>query len=129
MSPTQTPPTSPEKLVEQFTAAGFQLTREGDRLRIQQGACAAVVEQRADGLHFVEGPGYVIGQFIASLEDRGFQKFLVTAKARVPALAEHLKQIHEFSRQLSAAMDLPLLYNQSLGTVSDRYAYDRLRGR
>jgi hypothetical protein len=110
--------------------AGFQLNREGGRLRVQHGPCAAVLAPGPGGsVEFAEPPGYVIGGTIARLEDGGYQKFLVTPSVRVPALAEHLCQIQDFTRRLNAALGVAMLYNQSLGTVSSRYSYDRLRGR
>lgn len=119
-----------DKLIEQLQSAGFELSKEGGRLRVKRGPCAAVLEQGPEeSVLFLEPPGYLIGGAIARLEDSGFQKFLVTPAARVPALAEHLREIHGFSRGLNAALAIPMLYNQSLGTVSRRYAYDRLRGR
>ena len=88
------------------------------------------LERTPDGqVRFAEPPGYLVGQFIARLEDRGFQKYLWTPERSLPALAEHLEQIQRFDEQLKQALELPSLYNESLGTVSDRYLYDRVRGR
>lgn len=121
-------PNSFDNLAE--TLAGFQFRREGDRWRVGRGPCAAVLARGPDGsVRMVEPPGYVIGGAIARLEDAGYQKFLVTSSARLPALAEHLREIHDFTRRLNTALGVTMLYNQSLGTVSNRYAYDRLRGR
>jgi len=117
-----------DKLAQQL--AGFELNREGGRLRVKSGPCAALLAPGPGGsVQFAEPPGYVIGGTIARLEDGGYQKFLVTPSLRVPALAEHLREIHDFTRRLNAALGVAMLYNQSLGTVSSRYSYDRLRGR
>ncbi len=103
---------------------------ENGRARVQKGACAAILERLPGGeVRFADGPGYVLGQEIARLVDRGFQKYLWTPERSVPALAEHLKQVHDFSEQLKEALALRSLYNESLGTVSNRYLYDRLEGR
>ncbi len=120
-----------EQFLEQLRAAGFEVSRQdGGRARVEHGRCAAVLERTPEGaVRFAEHPGYVLGQFIAHLEDRGFQKYLRTPERTVPALAEHLKQIHDFTERLKAALGLESLYNESLGTVSDRYLYDRLEGR
>ncbi len=61
--------------------------------------------------------------------DRGYQKFLKTSKSEVPATADHLKAIHEFTEELKEATGLPSLYNESIGTVSDSYQYDRVENR
>ena len=45
------------------------------------------------------------------------------------ATADALKAIHRFSEELREAIGEPSLYNESLGTVSNRYMYDRLKGR
>ncbi len=124
----QTDPRLLDNLSEKL--AGFELSRQGDRLLVKRGPCAAVLCQHPDGsLCLLEPPGYLIGGAIARLEDSGYQKFLATSSIRLPALAEHLREIHAFSRRLNAALGLTTLYNESLGTVSRRYVYDRLRGR
>jgi len=45
------------------------------------------------------------------------------------ATAGQLHAIHSFSEELTKLMGGESLYNQSLGTTSDVYEYDRLRGR
>jgi len=47
----------------------------------------------------------------------------------VPATADHLKALHQFSEELKEALDIPSLYNESLGTVSESYQYDRIEDR
>ena len=47
----------------------------------------------------------------------------------MPATADHLKAIHQFSEELKEATGLPSLYNESIGTVSDSYHYDRVTDR
>ena len=74
-------------------------------------------------------PGWVLGGEIARLVDRGYQKFLKTSKLEIPATADHLRAIHKFSEELKEAMGGLVLYNESLGTTSDRYVYDRMKGR
>ena len=119
-----------DQTLERLRSADFEVSRLGDRARVQKGRCAAVLElEAAAAVRLAEGPGLLLGPSIARLEDRGFQKYLSTGEKRVPALAEHLKQIHEFAEQMKAALGLTSLYNESLGTVSNRYLYDRLHGR
>ena len=74
-------------------------------------------------------PGYLISGEISRLTDKGYQKFLKTSKQEIPATADHLKAIHEFSEELREAMNLTSLYNEALGTVSDNYVYDRVKDR
>ena len=71
----------------------------------------------------------MLGGQIARLVDRGYQKFLKTAKLEIPATADHLRAIHEFTEELKEAAGATSLYNESLGTTSDRYIYDRVKGR
>jgi hypothetical protein len=66
---------------------------------------------------------------IARLLDRGYQKFIRTSQFELPATAAQLHAIHQFSEELTKATGGTSLYNQSLGTTSDVYLYDRLRGR
>jgi hypothetical protein len=40
-----------------------------------------------------------------------------------------LHAIHQFSEELKQLTGATSLYNESLGTTSDRYQYDRLKGR
>jgi hypothetical protein len=74
-------------------------------------------------------PGWMLGGQIARLLDKGYQKFLATAKLEIPATADHLRAIHEFSEELKEAAGADSLYNESLGTTSDKYVYDRVKGR
>jgi hypothetical protein len=61
--------------------------------------------------------------------DRGYQKFLKTSKLEIPASADHLRAIHEFTEELNEAIGATSLYNQALGTTSNVYHYDRVKGR
>jgi len=103
----------------------------GEQVRLSKGGCAAVIEPAGEaGARFVEKPGIALGGEIARLLDRGFQKFLSTRSGgERPALAEHLTAIHRFDEELRRSLQLPSLYNESLGTVSERYHYDRLADR
>jgi hypothetical protein len=74
-------------------------------------------------------PGFVLGGEISRLLDRGYQKFLKSTRLEIPATADHLRAIHEFSEELKAATGATTLYNESLGTTSDQYMYDRVKGR
>jgi len=87
---------------------------------------AAIQKDGDDGVKIFAYPGYVIGSEISKLVNKGYQQFLKTAKTEVPATADHLKALQQFSEELKEALGLPSLYNESLGTVSDAYQYDRI---
>ena len=74
-------------------------------------------------------PGWLLGGQIARLLDRGYQKFLATSHYQFPATAAVLQAIHLFGEELSQLTGGISLYNESLGTTSDLYQYDRLQGR
>jgi len=90
---------------------------------------AAVEKDEHGGVRIFARPGYLIGGEISKLIDRGYQKFLMTTKSEVPATADHLKAIHDFTEELKEALGGVSLYNESLGTVSDKYVYDRVKDR
>src|SRR5205807_1621043 len=74
-------------------------------------------------------PGYLIGSEISKLVNKGYQQFLKTSKTEVPATADQLKALHQFTEEFKEALGLPSLYNESLGTVSESYQYDRIPDR
>jgi hypothetical protein len=87
---------------------------------------AAIQRTPEDGVKIFAYPGYLIGSEISKLVNRGYQQFLKTSKNEVPATADHLKALHTFAEELKLALGLPSLYNESLGTVSEAYQYDRI---
>ena len=74
-------------------------------------------------------PGVLVRGEIARLLDRGYQKFIRSSKYELPATAVQLEAIHNFSEELKALIGVVSLYNEALGTTSDLYLYDRLKGR
>lgn len=118
-----------EDYLSQARSAGFTVEgMGGGRTRISRDGVAAVVEASEDATpRFVERAGVMIGQEIATLVDGGFQKFLATPSGKLrPALASDLNVIHNFQEDLREALGLTSLYNESLGTVSNQYLYDRV---
>src|SRR5438874_4014138 len=90
---------------------------------------AAIQKNGDDHVKIFAYPGYLIGSEISKLVNKGYQQFLKTAKAEVPATADHLKALHQFTEEFKEALGLPSLYNESLGTVSESYQYDRIQDR
>src|ERR1700687_5541781 len=90
---------------------------------------AAIQKDGDDGVKIFAYPGYLIGSEISKLVNRGYQQFLKTSKTEVPATADHLKALQQFSEEMKEALGLPSLYNESLGTVSESYQYDRIKDR
>lgn len=85
-----------------------------------------------DELHpviWITPPGWLLRGQISRLVDHGNQKLFETPTTRIAATADALKSIHRFSEEFREAIGEPSLYNESLGTVSNSYMYDRLKGR
>jgi hypothetical protein len=78
---------------------------------------------------FAVHPGVMVKGEVARLLDRGYQKFIKTSQYELPASASQLQGIHAFSEELKLLTGATSLYNESLGTTSDVYRYDRLTGR
>jgi hypothetical protein len=74
-------------------------------------------------------PGILVKGEVGRLLDRGYQKFIKTSQYELPATANQLQAIHTFSEELTQLIGAISLYNESLGTTSDVYRYDRLMGR
>jgi hypothetical protein len=104
---------------------------EGGVLVSKHGAAAvlAASQDKNASAALVESPGALVGGKVARLLDRGYQKFIKTAQFELPASASQLQGIHLFSEELKQLIGATSLYNQSLGTTSDVYEYDRLQGR
>src|SRR5437867_8068355 len=87
---------------------------------------AAIQKNGDDGVKIFAYPGYLISGEISKLINRGYQQVLKTSKTEVAATADHLKALQQFTEELKEALCLPSLYNESLGTVSEAYQYDRV---
>ena len=126
-------PRSYEEAVNWLREHGFDILEApgtANRVFVKKYACSAAIEQNDDdGVRLFAKPGYLVGSEISRLIDKGYQKFLKTTKAEIPATADHLKALHQFSEELREALGETSLYNESLGTVSDRYVYDRVEDR
>ena len=93
--------------------------------------CAALLGRAStgNGVVLVHKPGVLLGGEIAILLDRGFQKFFKTSRLEIAATADRLKAEHRFAEELDEITGEISLYNESLGSVSDEYMYDRVKGR
>jgi hypothetical protein len=102
----------------------------GGVLVSKHGAGAVLVASAKDApAAFAVAPGVLVGGQVARLLDRGYQKFIKTPQSELPATASQLHAIHQFSEELKLLTGAIDLYNESLGTTSDLYEYDRLKGR
>jgi len=104
--------------------------RAPNAVQVRKYGSAAEIAPAPDGtVEIVTRPGWLLNGEISRLVDRGYQKFLKTSKLEIPATADHLRALHEFTEELNDAIGAPSLYNQSLGTTSNVYDYDRVKGR
>ena len=122
-----------EDAVAWFRGHGFDVLEApatSNRVFLKKYNCSAAIERTEDGAVKVFAyPGYLINGEISKLVDHGYQKVLKTTKAEHPATADHLKALHQFSEELKEGIGAISLYNEGLGTVSESYMYDRMRGR
>jgi len=104
--------------------------RTPNAFQVRKYGCAAEIAAAPDGsVEVLARPGWLLNGEIARLLDRGYQKFIKTSKLEIPATADHLRALHEFSEELREAIGATSLYNEALGTTSDVYHYDRVKGR
>lgn len=126
-----------EQTLEMLRAQSFEVqpcaSVAGGVLVSKHGAGAVLVAAESDSAGaaaaFAERPGVLVHGQVARLLDRGYQKFIATAQFETPASASQLQSLHSFTEELSQLTGTISLYNQSLGTTSDLYRYDRLQGR
>jgi|SRR6185312_9920979 len=121
-----TPPTLAQAQ-QKLSAMGFQISplRDG-KLLVRKSGCAAILGESGRQVEIAVAPGLVVRGELARLVDRGYQKFFKTADTEVPALPETMSALSHFEQELRLGCGIPSLYNESLGSVSDRYLYDRI---
>ena len=114
-----------------FDVSSFKSVPNGTLVSKYGAAAVLVPAANLEGgpATFAERPGILVRGQIARLLDRGYQKFIKTSEFELPATAAQLHAIHQFQEELTQATSGTSLYNESLGTTSDIYEYDRLRGR
>jgi hypothetical protein len=104
--------------------------RTPNAFQVRKYGCAAEIAAAPDGsVEVLARAGWLLNGEIGRLLDRGYQKFIKTSKLEIPASADHLRAIHEFSEELKEAIGATSLYNEALGTTSNVYHYDRVKGR
>ena len=123
-------PTFEERL-NQLKSLGFAVApRTGGEVRVSREAYGVDLENREGRVHIADRAGIVIGNDIGFLVDGGYQKFFRTKAGKTkPALAAELKGLHDFEEDLKEGLGQESYYNESLGTVSTFYLYDRVKDR
>jgi hypothetical protein len=101
----------------------------GGMIVTKHGAAAVLTAGTTGPVAFAQRPGILVGREIARLMDRGYQKFIRSSQFETPATASQLHTIHLFTEELKQLVGAISFYNDSLGTTSDLYQYDRLKGR
>jgi hypothetical protein len=123
-------PTFAERL-ETLRGAGFAIApMAGGVVRAERGGCAVDLKDENGSVAIAGHAGVLQGSEIGALVDGGYQKFFETPSgAKKPALADELKALHDFEEDLKEALGEESYYNDSLGTVSTFYLYDRVKDR
>jgi hypothetical protein len=100
------------------------------KVRVSRAPCAIDLTDAGGAVHSIGTAGIQVGDEIGVLVDGGFQKFFQTPSGKKkPALADELKALHEFEEDLKEGLGQESYYNESLGTVSTFYLYDRVKDR
>jgi len=121
-----------DRIIEVLRAHSFEVAQVEAGVLVSKNGAGAVLAASGNPeapVAFAVAPGALIGGQVARLLDRGYQKFLKTADFELPATASQLLAIHRFSEELKILTGAEDLYNEALGTTSDLYQYDRLKGR
>lgn len=122
-----------DQTLETLKAHGFEVGPYsgpgGGTLVSKNGAAAVLTTAKDAAVALAVHPGMLVRGEVARLLDRGYQKFIKTSQYELPATATQLHSIHAFSAELKQLTGAVSLYNESLGTTSDEYEYDRLKGR
>jgi hypothetical protein len=121
-----------DEYVVKLKKSGFDAQSLGDgRLRVVRDGFAAIVTVSDLPTHrHVKEEGLLMGDEIGVLVNGGYQQFFATVSGkRRAALADQLKALHAFDEDLREAVGILSLYNEGLGTTSERHMYDRVQGR
>jgi hypothetical protein len=125
-----------EQALQALRASGFETAQHAPEDGIPEGGVlvsragyGAVLAPGEERPQVVVGAGRLVAGHLARLVDRGYQKFMKTSQYEFPATARDLHAVHLFSEELRQLTGATSLFNESLGTTSDRYLYDRVKGR
>ena len=123
-------PTFAERL-DSVRKAGLTVTPLADgAVRVSRDNCAVDLREVGGAVRLTSRAGVLLGGEIAALVDGGYQKFFRTPGGRRrPATAGDLQALHDFEEDLKEALGAESYYNDSLGTVSTYYQYDRVEDR
>ena len=107
---------------------GFQSVQQSSgSARVTRDGCGAIVEDLGGGNVKIGKAGILVGDEIGELVSLGYQMIIRTPSGtELPALASHLKKLHDFDEDLREGLGLTSLYNLSLGTTTDEHLYDRV---
>ena len=120
-----------EEKVNALKGAGFLVTSmPTGATRVIRGSYALDLRETGGEVVVEDRAGVLMGDEIGVLVDGGYQKFFRTAGGtKRPALAEDLKALHDFEEDVKESLGMTSLYNESLGTTSTLYQYDRVKDR
>jgi hypothetical protein len=123
-------PSFAERL-DSLRKAGLAVTSLADAaVRVSRDNCAVDLREVDGAVRLTGRAGMLLGGEIAALVDGGYQKFFRTPDGRrKPATARDLQALHDFEEDLKEALGEESYYNDSLGTVSTYYQYDRVKDR
>jgi hypothetical protein len=117
-----------EERIANLKQYGFQsVVRSSGVARVTRDGCGAIVEGIGDGNVKIGKAGVLVDEEIGELVNLGYQMIIRTPSGvELPALATHLKKLHDFDEDLREGLGLTSLYNLSLGTTTDEHLYDRV---
>jgi len=117
--------------LDRLRSAGFSVSDgPSDTALVVRNRYAALLRRDANGKAAIQCCGLALQGEVAELTDLGYQKIFLTANGKqVPAVAEHLQGLHDFTEDLRASLGLTSLYNEGLGTTNEKHLYDRITAR
>ncbi|MCU1238249.1 MAG: hypothetical protein JWP63_6216 [Candidatus Solibacter sp.] len=120
-----------QEKVNTLRSAGFTVvSAPSGATRVIRGCYALDLREAGGDVVVEDRAGVLMGDEIGVLVDGGYQKFFLTPSGKKrPALADDLKALHDFEEDVKELLGLKSLYNESLGTVSTLYQYDRVKDR
>ncbi|MBW4026350.1 MAG: hypothetical protein HIU93_03025 [Acidobacteria bacterium] len=132
--PKKTKPLSFDEIVSRLRSLQFDVrpaSQGANGMLVAKYGCAAVLApaEKGQGAVLTVKSGVLLAGEIAHILDRGFQKMLTNSKITIAATADRLKALHLFQEELTEVIGAESFYNQALGTTSDVYMYDRVKGR